>query len=407
MEKSTSKILCVDDEENILNTFHRTLGRQYDLYTATSAAAALALLEQHGDIAVIVSDYNMPEMNGAEFLQLAGALSPESVQVMLTGNADLNIAIQTINQTHIYRYLPKPYPTEELRKVIADCLEQYQLIVDKRRLALELEQKNAELAASYETLAQKKYLLEHELEMAKIVYSKIYAYCHTEPDGLDYLIQAKDTVGGDFLLTRISADGRWFYLMLGDLTGHGLQSALAVMLVTEVFDAQYAYNPDIEQLAHSINDKMCHKLPTGLFCAALMLKLDLASGRLHIWQGGMPDAYFLDNQGRVLQKLSSNNLPLGVLADQDYAGSATHYDLGEISSLFVYSDGLIEQVCDDVSMFGEDRLETALRGTPAGKRRVDEVIEKLQTYQQQHPQTDDISMLELHFARLVKALERP
>ena len=398
IEKSADKILCVDDEDNILHMFRRTLGRQYDLYTAFSGEEALKLLCQHADFALIISDYSMPSINGTEFLKLARELSPNSVQIMLTGNIDLDVAIKTITETNIFRYLPKPCPIEVLRKVIIDALNQYHLIIDKQRLDKQLEQKNAELA-------KQKLLLEYELEMARIVYSKVYAYGHREQEGLDYFIAAKETVGGDFLLTHASSDGQYFYLMVGDLTGHGLQSALAVFLVTEIFDAQCAEGPGIEQLAQSINDKMCGKLPTGLFCAALLARLDLNAGKLHVWQGGMPDAYLLNEQGQLLNKLPSNNLPLGVLAGQDLAGSASCHKIGDFSSLFVYSDGVIEQLGGDRTMFGDQRLRIALSNTPSGKRRIDHVMEKLREYQQQLPQCDDISLIELHLSSISKALE--
>jgi two-component system, HptB-dependent secretion and biofilm response regulator len=279
------------------------------------------------------------------------------------------------------------------------------LIEDKHRLTVELEQKNQELAASNSELAKQKYLLEYELEMAKTVYSKAALYGHDEIDGLDYLLSAKETVGGDFLLNHVSNDGQTLYLMMGDLTGHGLQSALAVLLVAEVFDVLCASSPKLEQLAQGINDKMCLKLPTGLFCAALLLKLDVACGRLYIWLGGMPEAYFLDAQGRVIKTLSSNNLALGVSAEQDFSDHISSHAADEAVSLFLCSDGVTEQTGMDQSMFGIDRLYAALRDTPATQPRVNYVIAQLRAHQQQQTQSDDISLLELNLPRISKALE--
>lgn len=404
--KSADKILCVDDDENILLMFQRSLGRQYSLYTANSAEIALNLLREHPDIAVIVSDYKMPTINGVEFLKMARALSPDSVQIMLTGNIELDVAIKAINETNVFRYLPKPCPIEIVRKIIAASLAQYHLIIERQQLTHELEQKNLELAISNARLANKKQQLEYELEMAKVVYSKVYAYGHSQPDGLDYLIAAKETVGGDFLLTHVGDDRKTFYLMMGDLTGHGLQSALAAVLVTEIFDVLCTATPGVEQLAQNINDKMCRKLPTGLFCAAILIKLDLVTGQMHIWQGGLPDAYFLDARGRVLKSLPSNNLPLGVQAGQYFAGTASSHAISEAESLFIYSDGVTEQLGSDQSMFGPERLQAALLNTPPGCLRIDHVMANLTAHRQHIPQGDDISLVELNLPRIIKALER-
>lgn len=404
IKNSIDKILCVDDEDNILNMFRRTIGREYRLCTANSAETALNILREQTDFALIISDFTMPDVNGVEFLKLAREYSPDTVQVMLTGNIELDIAIKTINETNVFRYLPKPCPIEELRKVIAAALNQYHLIIDRQRLLEELAHKNLDLEAKNAQLAKQKILLEHELEMARIVYSKVFDYGHVDYEGLDYLIAAKETVGGDFLLTHADPGLQYVYMMLGDLTGHGLQSALAALLVTELFEVHCAANPEIEQLACDINDKMCLKLPTGLFLAALLLRLNLQTGEIQIWQGGMPDAFFLDSNGQVMKAVSSNNLPLGILADQNFVGTSTSHHVSDAVSLFVYSDGVIEQLEDEQSMFGYESLINALSTTQTGQRRVDAVLERLRSHQNHQQQGDDISMFELHFATILKTL---
>ncbi len=404
-EKFSDKILCVDDEENILHLFRRTLGREYQLFTANSARNALDLISQHPDFAVILSDYNMPGINGVEFLKLAQLASPESIQIMLTGSIELDVAIQAINETKVFRYLPKPCPMEILRKVISDALDQYRLFIDKQRLTLELEEKNCELLEVNNTLSKQKYLLEQELEMAKTVYMKVTEYGHASPDGLDYFIAAKEVIGGDFLLTHASESKQSFYFMMGDLTGHGLQSALAILLVAEVFDDLCIREPDIEQLAKAINDKMCRKLPTGLFCTALLGKINMLSKQLISWQGGMPDAYLLNDRGEIVKSLHSNNLPLGIHAAYDFSRSSTCHDLKDVASLFICSDGVTEQRNPDQVMFGSERLIELLHDTPPGKRRIDQAIQQLSIHRQTQPQCDDISLCELHFKRIIEALK--
>ncbi len=403
---SNDKILCVDDEQNILHLFNRTLGRKYQLYTAINGEQALQAIREHGPFAVILSDYNMPGLTGIELLKQVRTLSPDTVQVMLTGNIDLNVAIKAINEADIFRYLPKPSSTDVIAKVVNDALNQYHLIKDKQSLALELEQKNRQLTELIARLDQKKLLLEHELEMAKTIYSKVILQQDSMPEGVDYFIAAKETVGGDFILSHTSEDGQSFYLMLGDLTGHGLQSALAVLLVSELFEEMAGASPGIEELAQHINIKMCRKLPIGLFCAALLIKLDRGADGFSVWHGGLPDAYLLDVNGNILNTLSSNNLPLGVLAEQEFNGTSRHYPIGTAHSLFVYSDGVIEQAGVDETQFGEQSLKTAILETPAGSSRVSFVMSRLRSHRQGFAQSDDISLFELDLPKVMQALER-
>ena len=406
LNNASDKVLCVDDEDNILAMFHRTLGRIFSIVTVNSGKKALDLLADNVEFAVIISDYSMPSINGVEFLKLAREISPNSVQILLTGNIELDIAVKAVNETNVFRYLPKPCSTYELRKVISDALNQYHLIIDKLQLTLELERKNQELLETNALLAKQKNLLEYELEMAKIVYNKLYSYGHSDLDGMDYIIKAKETAGGDFLLTHINQSTKSFYLILGDLTGHGLSYALAVLLVTEIFDTICGESPSIEQLATSINDKMCQKLPTGLFCAALLIKFDWAKKTLDVWLGWMPDVFFLDQAGNILNCLPANNLPLGVLAHQDFTQSVCSYPATIATSIFAYTDGVIEQRNQQQAIFGHDLLRDTLLNTPNEKRHVDEVLENISVHQQKADQDDDISMVELHLLRLIAALEK-
>lgn len=398
-------ILCVDDDVNILYMFEHTLGRKHHIITAQSGEQALKKLAELTDIAVIISDYQMPGTDGIELLKHALEISPDTVQIMLTGNLNLDVSIQTINETAIFRYLPKPCPLSILQKVVTDALAQYHLLIDKRRVELELKQKNLALAASNAQLEKQKFLLEHELEMARTVYGNVVSYQHEQLDGLDYLSFPKEEVGGDFLLTYTSEDRQSFYLMFGDLTGHGLQSALAVLLVAECFELHCQSQPDIESLATNINAKMRSKLPIGLFCAAALLKLDVTRQRLTLWKGGMPVAYCLDDSGRVFKSVASKNLPLGVCMEQNFTGTASHYSFTEIESLFLYTDGVTEQLGTGNIPFGDQRLKNALHARPADARRVDVVMSQLRQHQQQHEQSDDISLLELNLPRICKALE--
>ena len=121
------RILCVDDEENILKSIQRSLRKHLDIHIATSGKDGLEILRTKGPFQVVISDMKMPEMNGAEFLRQAREVSPETVRLLLTGYAELNTVVAAINQGHIFRFMTKPCSTEELLDGINAALTQYDL----------------------------------------------------------------------------------------------------------------------------------------------------------------------------------------------------------------------------------------------------------------------------------------
>lgn len=128
------RILCVDDEANALSAYQRTLRKQFQLDTALSGAEALSLIKSQGPYAVIVADMRMPEMNGVQLLAEVKRLAPDTIRIMLTGNADQHTAMEAVNQGHIFRFLTKPCAPETLLSALNAGLEQHRLISAEREL---------------------------------------------------------------------------------------------------------------------------------------------------------------------------------------------------------------------------------------------------------------------------------
>ena len=132
--RMTEKILFVDDEENILQSIKRELRKRFDIYTAEGGALALETLKNNGPFAVIVSDMRMPVMDGIQLLSTVKDLYPDTVRLMLTGNADQETAIEAVNKGQIFRFLNKPCPTSVLVTAIALAQRQYRLITAEKEL---------------------------------------------------------------------------------------------------------------------------------------------------------------------------------------------------------------------------------------------------------------------------------
>jgi response regulator RpfG family c-di-GMP phosphodiesterase len=130
----SNKILCIDDDLNVLTGIQRNLRKHFEIDTAIGALAALKLIEKECPYAVIVADMQMPGMNGVEFLNIARQKYPDTVRVMLTGNADQKTATDAVNRGHIFQFLNKPCPPEKLAQVLTDGVKQYRLITAEREL---------------------------------------------------------------------------------------------------------------------------------------------------------------------------------------------------------------------------------------------------------------------------------
>ncbi|HEX3074948.1 MAG TPA: HD domain-containing phosphohydrolase [Ignavibacteriales bacterium] len=129
-----NKILFVDDEKNILEAYQRILYKRYKILTADNGEQALAYIKKNGPFAVIVSDYRMPNMNGNQFLEAAKKIAPDSVRVMLTGQADLSATVEAINKGSIFRFIEKPCPTDQLVSILDAAIEQHRLITAEKEL---------------------------------------------------------------------------------------------------------------------------------------------------------------------------------------------------------------------------------------------------------------------------------
>lgn len=128
------KILLVDDEQMLLDSLRRELGQQYEVDIASSGAEGLEKITALGPYALIVSDFRMPKMDGIKFLTQAMQVAPDTVRMILTGNADLPTAIEAINQGHIFRFLSKPCNGKQLTQALDAGLRQYELIMAEKEL---------------------------------------------------------------------------------------------------------------------------------------------------------------------------------------------------------------------------------------------------------------------------------
>lgn len=121
-------LMIVDDESDNLDLLDRTFRRSFAVYRANSALEALQLLDEAGEMAVIISDQRMPRMNGTEFLSKTVDRFPDTVRILLTGYSDVQDLVGAINCSKVFKYITKPWDPEELRQTVQQAGEIYQVV---------------------------------------------------------------------------------------------------------------------------------------------------------------------------------------------------------------------------------------------------------------------------------------
>jgi len=148
------KILCVDDERNVLKALVRLFAFEegYEIFTAESGEEGLDILEEEKDIQLVVSDYRMPGMNGVDFLAKVCELYPDTVRMVLSGYADTAAVVEAINLGQIFKFIPKPWNDDELKATFGMALQHQTLQRQNVQLNAELQNKNRELEETNENL---------------------------------------------------------------------------------------------------------------------------------------------------------------------------------------------------------------------------------------------------------------
>lgn len=152
MEKLQT-LLIVDDEIRVLDVLIKTFESEYKIFSATNGFDALEILKKF-PVKVIISDERMPKMNGMAFLKEARTLRPNTVNIILTAYTDLSVAIEAINSGIVYRYLVKPWDTDELLITLRQAFERHDLLNENKSLTEELLIKNQELEKNLRELRE-------------------------------------------------------------------------------------------------------------------------------------------------------------------------------------------------------------------------------------------------------------
>ena len=145
-QENKAVILYLDDEQENLNSFKAAFRRDFKNFIAINAEEDEKILDKQGsEISITLSDQRMPKINGIEFFERIKEKYPEMIRILVTGYSDINVVIDAINKSQVYKYIQKPWDVNYMRKIIEQAFEVFTLRRENKKLTDDLLMVNAQL----------------------------------------------------------------------------------------------------------------------------------------------------------------------------------------------------------------------------------------------------------------------
>ena len=378
------KILVVDDEPDLELLLRQKFRRkvrsgQLELIFARSGVEALQQLEVHDDVDLVLSDINMPEMDGLTLLQQLDNLDHDLRAVMVTAYGDMK-NIRTAMNRGAFDFVTKPIDFDDLQATIDKTLEHLSVMREAMRSRDEL------------------VALRQELGVAAQMQESILPTDF--PRHPRYEVHASMTpareVGGDFYdFFRLEDDS--LGIVVADVSGKGVPAALFMMVSRTLMKGTAIGKSDPAACLAEVNQLLTESNEEAMFVTLFYARFDPVTGHLEYANAGHNLPYVVKSSGEVLQIECDPGLVLGVIPDFEFPGGALQLEPGD--ALFFYTDGINEAMNEDGVEFGDDRL-TRLLAEAAGSSASDfseRVVQAVHEHAGEAPQSDDITCMTLDF----------
>ncbi|OSM08609.1 ATP-binding SpoIIE family protein phosphatase [Magnetofaba australis] len=388
------KILIVDDDRINSTILNRLLVRDgHEVLTAFNGRDGVeAFIEHQPDL--VLMDIRMPLLNGYEAARQIKQHDSDRFTpiIFLTAVTDDEGLVKCIDAGGD-DFLTKPFNRVILQAKIGamERIQQLHRILEEQKSQLE----------------QNAQHIQQELEVGRFLFSNIISAGNLkEAPCLKHWTAAMDQFNGDLLMASYAPSGA-LYVMLGDFTGHGLSAAVGALPISEIFYNLTAQGYAIADLVEQMNAKLLEVLPKRMFCAACLIEVDARQKSMLIWNGGLPDIYIVDGQGRLSRQLASHNLPLGIVPFSAEDRSADLVEFEDDALVYLFSDGLNETVNADGEMFGLSRLEGLLDGATPPDQLFDHIMSTINAHRGDAKQSDDVTLLEIDLRRALVGHDQP
>ncbi|MBF0179453.1 MAG: fused response regulator/phosphatase [Magnetococcales bacterium] len=371
---SVKVVMVVDDGPENISVIKSLLEKDYTVRPVVNSKAAMraALVRPMPDL--ILLDVMMPELDGyAVCRQLKEHEATRAIPVIfITAKSEEADELHGLGLGAV-DYITKPFSPA----VVSARIRTHLALSEAKRIVDEHNQ----------------HLLD-EREMIESMIVKMRRADLFDTRHVRHLIAPVEMTTGDVLLSAFAPDGRQM-IFLGDFTGHGVTAAIGGPLVTYMFHQLVNRGKHGGRILSEINHQLYLRMPTGVFCAAILLEVNARRDHAVLWNAALPDA-LLVRGNRIHDHLRSHQLlPLGIIEHQDGERAAQGIPLEPGDRLYLYSDGLIEAEDPQENPFGMERLEAFILGLNADEVALEDLLMVLDRHLRHAAPQDDVTFIEL------------
>ena len=379
------KILSVDDEqdlESLLTQYFRRKIRkgEYEFSFAHNGLEALKLILEHPDFDIILSDINMPEMDGLTLLTKINEMrNPAMKCIMVSAYGDMD-NIRTAMNHGAFDFAMKPIDMEDLERTIQKAVEQISFI------------KKAQ--AEHSQLEEIQYDLNVAREIQHSILPKSFpAFPESAPFDIYATMNAAKAVGGDFY-DFFMVDEHHLGFTIADVSDKGVPAAIFMAISRTVIRATALRQHSPATCLSESNNLLCNESVNGMFVTVFYAVLNIHTGDVVYSNGGHNRPVWI-RKGETAEMLPvTGNMALGVMSGLPYNERTIHLEPGD--SLFLYTDGISEAMNPKGELFGDARLiETCSQASASAKAMIGRMEQRVSAFVDGATQYDDMTMLSL------------
>lgn len=383
----TLKILVADDEPDvpllIRQRFRKDIQeKRIEFRFAGNGVEALQALEREPDIGIVLTDINMPEMDGLTLLSTLTGRGPLPKAVIVSAYGDMDNIRIAMNRG-AFDFLTKPIDFQDLQVTIARTNSELRLI----RQALETRDELVGLRRELQIAASiQRSLLPRELPVNGAA-GRFDLFATVMP--------ARE-VGGDFY-DYFLIDGRRLGFLVADVSGKGVGAAIYMAVSRTILRAVALEGRGAAGCLQRLNELLCVDGDAGMFVTVCYGILDLETGELEYAKGGHPPPFLIGHDG-VRAFEMSGDMAIGLLEDQQFHVRRERLAPGEF--LVFYTDGVSEAMNEAEECFSIERLGAVLEHAPRTSCRTiaDAIVAEVVVHQGTAGQSDDITVLTLRYS---------